>query len=105
MPRAAPATRHPVSSLTRYLSPALASIQRTKLLFFAGMTETMYYNKEYPYKDAGYSSGVRQTVLKMYSGDPRFILNRTADMPNYYELMASATFCLAPLGLGWGARV
>ena len=89
----------------RFMNRTLASIRRSKLLFFAGMVQTMFFNAASPHSDASYSDGVRQTVLKMYGGDPRFVLHSDAKLPNYYELMASATFCLAPLGLGWGARV
>ena len=90
----------------RYLNHTLASIRRTKLLFFAGMTETPFHSKQWPFLDAGYSGGVRQTVLRLYGEDPRFSLHRDgAKMPDYYERMAASTFCLAPQGVGWGARV
>ncbi|GAX81359.1 hypothetical protein CEUSTIGMA_g8790.t1 [Chlamydomonas eustigma] len=91
---------------TRYLNHSLAAIRRTKLLFFAGMTESPFYNQKWPFSDAGYSGGVRQTVMRMYQNDSRFLLLKNgANLPNYFELMASAVFCLAPMGIGWGARV
>jgi hypothetical protein len=87
------------------MNPSLANMNRTKLLFFAGVVEGINFDSEFPSFDAGYSGGVRQTVMRMYGNDPRFDLHNSTKIPGYYERMASSIFCLAPSGLGWGARV
>ena len=42
--------RASVGYVGRYLNLSFATTRRTKLLFFAGMTETIFYSDDFPYK-------------------------------------------------------
>jgi len=98
-----PAAEHPET--TRFLNQSLAQLPRDKLMYFSGMMDTWFRNPAMPHADAGYSGGVRQTIYKLYKDDPRFSLHNGTDKGwTYWQRMSGATFCLAPAGMGWGAR-
>lgn len=58
-----------------------------------------------PPPSTGYSFGVRQTFVRMYSHYPGFkVINTGAPPEDYNKAMHESVYCLAPAGWGWGAR-
>jgi hypothetical protein len=53
---------------------------------------------------SGYSFGARQTVARLFSDTPGYVIT-AQHISNYQEQLASSKFCLAPAGWGWGGRM
>ncbi|KAG1654903.1 hypothetical protein FOA52_011063 [Chlamydomonas sp. UWO 241] len=89
---------------TPYLNPALNVNKTTLIIFGGGINKTHLSSEEHPERDAGYSFGVRQTFARLYHGHPGVKIFYEM-VPDYWEHFSASTFCLAPAGWGWGARV
>jgi len=74
--------------------------RKTNLLFFAGSVKD---------RTALHTVNVRKLVIDEHAHEPDCVLVDTSKkrLPNYDELLADSTFCLAPAGMGgegWGRR-
>ncbi|KAK3288694.1 hypothetical protein CYMTET_3837 [Cymbomonas tetramitiformis] len=72
---------------------------RENFFYFAGRGVGEHSEKE---SDA-YSHGVRQQVYKHHHGRPGWVMERMVDREA--DMFKSSTFCLAPMGHGWGSRL